>query len=84
MGLLLGLPVSGIRLFNVAVHATATGPRWLTGGSYGIEASAPGALAVVVGLVIIWQAPLRPLATPASLFRQQNNQSEPDLPNVTN
>ncbi len=61
MGLLLGLPVSGLRLFNVAVRATAGGPRWLTGGNYGIEASASGALAILAGLLIIWRLPLKPL-----------------------
>ena len=61
MGLLIGLPVSGFRLFNVIVHGTATGPKWLTGGSYGIEASAPGAFAIATGLLIVWLLPLRPL-----------------------
>lgn len=83
LGLVLGLPVSGLRLFNVAVHATATGPKWLTGGSYGIEASAPGALAIIAGLIIVWKAPLHPLENPAILSPAEN-QVEPGLPNVTN
>ncbi len=60
-GLVLGLPVSGLRLFNVAVHGSAAGPTWLTGGSYGMEASAPGTLAVALGLFIVAVAPLMPL-----------------------
>ena len=68
LGLLLGLPVSGLRLFNVAVHATAVGPKWLTGGSYGIEASAPGAVAIAVGLILVWKAPLDRLQNPATLL----------------
>jgi hypothetical protein len=83
LGLILGLPVSGLRLFNVAVHATARGPRWLTGGSYGIEASAPGAFAIVVGLVIVWMVPLHRLENPAALLRTES-QVEPGLPDVTN
>ena len=83
LGLVLGLPVSGLRLFNVAVHATATGPKWLTGGNYGIEASAPGALAILVGLVIVWKAPLQQMKSPASLSPAES-QIEPELPNVTN
>lgn len=61
LGLSYGLPVSGLRLFNVVVRSVATGPRWLTGGSYGIEASAPGAAAVLVGLIIVWKWPVRRL-----------------------
>jgi membrane protease YdiL (CAAX protease family) len=59
LGLLCGLPVSGIRFFNVLVHTTASGPRWLTGGAYGLEASVPGASAVIVALVVLWRAPVR-------------------------
>lgn len=83
LGLVLGLPVSGLRLFNVAVHATAVGPKWLTGGSYGIEASASGALAVVAGLVIVWILPLSQMQNPTTLSPTEN-QVEPGLPNVTN
>jgi uncharacterized protein len=64
LGLLLGLPVSGLRIFNVVTRATAKGPRWLTGGSYGIEASVPGALAVVVGLLVVWKWPVARLGKP--------------------
>ena len=83
LGLMLGLPVSGLRLFNVAVHATVKGPKWLTGGGYGIEASAPGALAVLVGLAIVWRLPLNRLENPAVLLPPENP-VEPALPDVTN
>ena len=83
LGLVLGLPVSGLRLFNVAVHGTANGPRWLTGGSYGIEASAPGAFAIGVGLIIAWKAPIERLKEPVTLSPAENN-AAPALPNVTN
>jgi hypothetical protein len=53
LGLLFGLPVSGLRLFNVVDRTSVSGPRWLTGGSYGPEASVPGAIAVVVGLIAV-------------------------------
>jgi hypothetical protein len=83
LGLLLGLPVSGLRLFNVVIHTSVTGPKWLTGGSYGIEASAPGAFAVVMGLVLVWKLPMIRLENPAVLS-QTENQVEPALPDVTN
>jgi CAAX protease family protein len=58
LGLLCGLPVSGLRIFNVVVRTSASGPTWMTGGSYGIEASATGTIAVLIGLVIIWNLPV--------------------------
>jgi membrane protease YdiL (CAAX protease family) len=59
LGLMLGLPVSGLRNFNVLLRTTATGPQWLTGGSYGLEASAPGVVAIVVGLFVVWKWPFK-------------------------
>ena len=38
LGVVFGLPVSGLNDFAIAVQGTAEGPLWLTGGSYGIEA----------------------------------------------
>jgi membrane protease YdiL (CAAX protease family) len=75
MGLLLGLPVSGFRLFNVVVHGSASGPSWLTGGSYGIEASASGTEAIAVGLLIISLGPLKPLSA-----NSQNPPTEVEFP----
>jgi hypothetical protein len=70
LGLLFGLPVSGLRIFNVVVRGSATGPRWLTGGSYGVEASAPGIFAIAVGLLVVWKWPMahlgKPLTFPSS------------------
>ena len=59
LGLACGLPVSGIRLFNTLIHTSASGPSWLTGGTYGLEASLPGASAVIVALIVLWRLPLR-------------------------
>jgi CAAX protease family protein len=64
LGLIFGLPVSGLRIFNVVTHASATGPQWLTGGSYGIEASAPGAVTIILGLLVVWKWPVARLAEP--------------------
>jgi uncharacterized protein len=64
LGLLFGLPVSGLRMFNVVVRGSPTGPRWLTGGSYGVEASVPGVFAVVVGLLVVWKWPVARLGKP--------------------
>lgn len=60
LGMLFGLPVSGLTEFAVLVHGRADGPTWLTGGSYGIEASATAALVIVLGTValIAWVKPV--------------------------
>jgi hypothetical protein len=85
LGLGLGLPVSGLRLFNVAVHATAAGPQWLTGGRYGIEASFPGTVAICVGLVIVWRTPFHSLrATERSIPFSLKEQVDPSLPDSSN
>lgn len=47
-----GLPVSGIDM-SVGVHTTVTGPRWLTGGAYGPEASVACTLATVGALMLV-------------------------------
>jgi len=52
LGVVLGLPVSGSTDFAAAVRGTATGPGWLTGGDYGIEASATATVAVVAGMLL--------------------------------
>jgi membrane protease YdiL (CAAX protease family) len=57
LGLGYGLVVSGYSDFSVAVVGTLEGPRWLTGGDYGIEASvtatAANALAIIVLLALV-------------------------------
>jgi len=51
LGLGYGLVVSGYSEFSAALAGSLAGPRWLTGGDYGIEASVT---ATVVNLVAIF------------------------------
>jgi len=53
LGVIYGLPVSGVTFFSVLVNGDAAGPRWLTGADYGIEASLTGAAAICVGIVLV-------------------------------
>lgn len=53
LGLALGLPVSGITDFAVLVRGTAAGPRWLTGGAYGIEASTVATGVIGMGIMLL-------------------------------
>jgi membrane protease YdiL (CAAX protease family) len=50
MGLLFGLPVSGLTIFSPVVSTYTRGPVWLTGGGYGPEG---GAVSIVVLLVLL-------------------------------
>ncbi len=59
LGVLYGLPVSGISSFSVVVRSKAVGPILLTGGDYGIEASLTGAVVIMIGLGIILALPAR-------------------------
>jgi hypothetical protein len=53
LGLVFGLPVSGLTEFSVITRARTGGPLWLTGGDYGIEASLMGAAAIVLGIGLL-------------------------------
>jgi hypothetical protein len=50
MGILFGLPISGITNFSPVISSNTVGPAWITGGDYGPEGSA---ICVVVLLVLV-------------------------------
>jgi hypothetical protein len=56
LGLLFGLPVSGISIFSTVLGGEAMGPTWLTGGQYGIEGSWLGVVVMIAGLVVVLRA----------------------------
>ncbi len=60
LGLVLGLPVSGTSQFQTVIAGAAQGPHWLTGGSYGIEASITGAVVILIGLAGVLALTPRP------------------------
>jgi uncharacterized protein len=55
-GNVFGFPVSGLKLGATVIATEATGPAWLTGGSFGPEAGLLGVGAMLVGsvLIILW------------------------------
>ncbi len=57
LGVVYGLPVSGIRDFSIVLRSSAHGSRLLTGGGYGIEASLPGTLVLLLGFLLVAWAP---------------------------
>jgi hypothetical protein len=69
LGLGFGLPVSGLNDFAVAVQGTAEGPVWLTGGSYGIEASLTGSLVIVAAFFVLLRMTSGRAAAPPQLAK---------------
>jgi hypothetical protein len=53
LGILFGLPVSGITDFSSVVRTRAIGPVWLTGGYYGPEAALFTIVAITVGIIVL-------------------------------
>jgi len=51
LGLVFGLPVSGLTDFAVILRTRASGPRWVTGGAYGIEGSVVGTIVILLGFI---------------------------------
>lgn len=72
LGTLWGLPVSGLTFFSVLVKGQAEGPDWLTGGSYGIEASAVCTVLLLAAIPVIWQGAERENASAAPMPAASN------------
>ena len=55
MGILFGLPISGLRIFSPVISTNPHGPVWLTGDGYGPEGSAVAAVVLLGSLgVLLW------------------------------
>lgn len=54
LGVVFGLPVSGLNDFSVMVRGKASGPVWLTGGAYGIEGGLAGTVAILAGFAPLY------------------------------
>jgi membrane protease YdiL (CAAX protease family) len=56
LGWFFGLPISGIRLVsNPLLEGQDNGPKWLTGGSYGIEGGVACTIALILFTVFLWK-----------------------------
>jgi membrane protease YdiL (CAAX protease family) len=59
LGSIFGLPVSGLTLSShPLLQAFDKGPRWLTGGSYGIEGGLCCTIALLISTLFIWRTRL--------------------------
>lgn len=56
LGWFFGLPISGMKLVsNPLLQAQDNGPKWLTGGSYGIEGGVACTIALILFTVFLWK-----------------------------
>ena len=56
LGWFFGLPISGIQLVsNPLLQGQDNGPKWLTGGSYGIEGGVACTIALTLFTVFLWK-----------------------------
>jgi len=53
IGVLFGLPISGMDDFASVIQTRAVGPLWLTGGNYGPEGAGFTAIVLLIGVVIL-------------------------------
>lgn len=56
MAAVLGLPIGGRSNFGSLMNARASGPQWLSGGAFGLDAAAWTAIAMLVGMAIVYRA----------------------------
>jgi membrane protease YdiL (CAAX protease family) len=66
LGVVFGLPVSGLSMFSVIVRSHTSGSKLLTGGNYGIEASLTGAVVIVLGILLVLALPAQKQAIAAT------------------
>ena len=56
LGWFFGLPVSGLKIVSHPLfEATDSGPKWLTGGSYGLEGGVAAAISLVLVTFFVWR-----------------------------
>ena len=78
LGWFFGLPISGIQLVsNPLLQTQDNGPKWLTGGSYGIEGGVACTIALVLFTVFLWKTRLL-TATPE--LKQMTSEENPATP----
>jgi hypothetical protein len=54
MGVLFGLPISGLTRFSPIIQSNTVGPEWITGGDYGPEASVVAGIVILGGLIAVF------------------------------
>lgn len=55
MGVIFGLPISGLTRFSPIFQSNTIGPPWITGGDYGPEASTVAAIVILAGIFVVFR-----------------------------
>jgi len=59
LGWFFGLPISGINLVsNPLLQGQESGPKWLTGGTYGIEGGVACTISLILVTIFLWRTSL--------------------------
>jgi len=78
LGWFFGLPISGLQLVSTPLIETQdNGPKWLTGGSYGIEGGVACTIALILFTAFLWKT--RWLSATPEL-RQMTSEENPATP----
>ncbi len=79
MGLIFGIPVSGLNDFSVLVKAHTGGPGWFLGGAYGFEGGMLGTIVIVLGLayVVFFVRPVPASLPPAQVHEPSSESIQP-------
>ena len=81
LGWFFGLPVSGMRIVSSPLLlGEDVGPKWLTGGSYGIEGGVACTIALVVFTLFIWRT--RWLSATPELLKLTSEENPATTPSV--
>ncbi len=56
MAIALGLPIAGHSEFGTPIDMYATGPRWLSGGAFGLDAAFLTSLVLAGGMIVLYRA----------------------------
>ena len=81
LGWFFGLPVSGLRLVsNPLLQGEDVGPKWLTGGSYGIEGGVACTIAMVIFTLFVWRT--RWLSATPELLKLTSEENPATPPSV--
>ncbi|MDT7779029.1 MAG: protease family protein [Acidobacteriota bacterium] len=83
-GAILGSPVSGITRItpDPLLHFADAGPRWMGGGSYGIEGGAACTLALIISILFVWRTRLLS-ATPELRQYTDGENPNPEASHIT-
>ena len=56
LGCFFGLPISGLKIVShPLLEATDSGPKWLTGGTYGLEGGVAAMIPLVIVTLFVWR-----------------------------